>query len=131
MSQHAQNPLSDNIRFDHCPAEGGYYYLTLVLLAPKQRHDSSEGSDDGEERVICQLRLRKRYLASRWAFMGAAGCKPLTLIWKTSDRRIHLEIQHVESKVKIPFEMCEPDTRPLVEICVPPYTKRIGKAQWN
>ncbi|KAL9118029.1 MAG: hypothetical protein Q9187_005429 [Circinaria calcarea] len=127
----ARNPLSVNISFDHYPAEGGYYYLTLVLLALNQHHDRFEGSDDGEQRVLCQVRLQKRYLASRWAFMGAAECKPLTLTWKTGNRRLDLEIRLVESKIKIPFEMCEPDISPLVEVCVPPHTKRIGKAQWK
>lgn len=79
---------------------------------------------------LCQLRIRKRYIASKWAFIGGEP-KGLSLHWNTSGRGIYLAIYHERVSSKVPFELREGDIRPLVEVNVPHGTKRIGKTQWK
>lgn len=79
---------------------------------------------------LCQLRIRKRHIASKWAFI-AGEPKMLSLDWNTSDREIYLDVYHERVSSNIPFELREGDTRPFVNVHVLPGTKRIGKTQWN
>lgn len=130
MAQDTKDHSSLNIRFNRYPPKSGYYYLTFVLL-PKLRHDAPQGSDDRADKPVCQIRVRKQHIASKWAFMSAAEPKPFILTWKTSDRQMYLEIHHVESGKRIPFEMCESNTSPSVEVKVPLPTKLVKEAQWK
>ena len=130
MWQGSKTTSSINIHFNHYPPKGGYYYLTLVLL-PKARDHSPRDSDVGVDAPFCQVRVRKRHIASKRAFLSAAKPKPMTLTWIVSGRRIYLDIYHAESTAKIPFEMCEDTPNPSVGVHVPPLTKRVDKTRWE